>query len=677
MSDAIKSLENLDSATDVEKVREIQRNLNMCKGNRIVDDKGEWIGNSAKDRFREGRLNEAIFEKLNPLERQKELTRDKIWPKPNYRALTLDPQPDGMPGMTPEAAMFIEGLRLSLTPKISGLSRSSLRPNEEEAQNLYFKGMNWFAENATKYQTELECMSMRSHFLRAMGLENLENTRNWAQHPRELSVFQLFIKRPKNSHKLYCPFSKAKSFILKNARDVYPYDGNMPECVKDWYIHKSSLNHFYAVNKNKALLLPKDIRAVFGANSTLEQIKKGMGDFRISPFGSKEEVVEWIKLEGQKIIGEYLNKDKKRQKTSSLKLLRGHIPPERTSSIKVPSVVNPAKMLKDFGLRAVEFGESMPDKERVENLKKAYGALVDLSESLSIPREAIGLNNSLALAFGSRGRSSSAAHYEHSREVINLTRRKGEGSLAHEWFHAFDHHLTKEFFPKHILNGAFLTEVISKTPEKVLLQPYENNAKEYETRKNLLDQMRKLQKSIFKAHPHSEMYKVALKQVLDYAKSEGIDLEHIEQLKKKHCEKQVSDYIRNIENAFQSKNAAGFKYWGSFVECFARVGEANIEQRLNDKSIKSTYLVAMTLEENQHLHRLPFNAYPEGEDRKVMFKEFNKVLNMALEPEMALRQKMDLENKKNPPKKDLEIDIPKEIPKKDQVKTPIQASFGF
>lgn len=44
----------------------------------------------------------------------------------------------------------------------------------------------------------------------------------------------------------------------------------------------------------------------------------------------------------------------------------------------------------------------------------------------------------LAIAFGSRGKGRALAHYEPARVVINLTKMKGAGSLAHEWGHAFD-----------------------------------------------------------------------------------------------------------------------------------------------------------------------------------------------------------------------------------------------
>ena len=44
----------------------------------------------------------------------------------------------------------------------------------------------------------------------------------------------------------------------------------------------------------------------------------------------------------------------------------------------------------------------------------------------------------MATAFGSRGVAGAKAHFEPTRNVFNLTRMKGAGSLAHEMGHAFE-----------------------------------------------------------------------------------------------------------------------------------------------------------------------------------------------------------------------------------------------
>ncbi|MDL2323438.1 hypothetical protein LJC52_05570, partial [Bacteroidales bacterium OttesenSCG-928-A17] len=58
---------------------------------------------------------------------------------------------------------------------------------------------------------------------------------------------------------------------------------------------------------------------------------------------------------------------------------------------------------------------------------------------------ALSLNGELGFAFGARGRGGNAmAHYEPDKVVINLTKTKGAGSLAHEWWHALDNYFSKK-----------------------------------------------------------------------------------------------------------------------------------------------------------------------------------------------------------------------------------------
>jgi hypothetical protein len=99
-----------------------------------------------------------------------------------------------------------------------------------------------------------------------------------------------------------------------------------------------------------------------------------------------------------------------------------------------------------FGFRGVEFGNWNNQDERQEVMNHAYDALLDMADILSIPPKALSLNGDLALAFGARGQglSGARAHYERSYGVINLTKMKGAGALAHEWFHALDHYLGRQ-----------------------------------------------------------------------------------------------------------------------------------------------------------------------------------------------------------------------------------------
>ena len=102
----------------------------------------------------------------------------------------------------------------------------------------------------------------------------------------------------------------------------------------------------------------------------------------------------------------------------------------------------------EFGFRGVEFGNWVEQgknaKERQGMLNLAYDALMDLAEILGIPPKAISLNGSLGLAFGSRGSGKASAHFEPGNLVINLTKTRGAGALAHEFFHALDNYFSRQ-----------------------------------------------------------------------------------------------------------------------------------------------------------------------------------------------------------------------------------------
>lgn len=101
-----------------------------------------------------------------------------------------------------------------------------------------------------------------------------------------------------------------------------------------------------------------------------------------------------------------------------------------------------------FGFRGVQFGNWVAQgagaKDRQGLLNEAYDALMDLSLLLGVPSRAMSLDGSLGLSLGARGSGKAAAHFEHDSLVINLTKTKGAGSLAHEWFHALDNYFRRQ-----------------------------------------------------------------------------------------------------------------------------------------------------------------------------------------------------------------------------------------
>lgn len=108
--------------------------------------------------------------------------------------------------------------------------------------------------------------------------------------------------------------------------------------------------------------------------------------------------------------------------------------------------VTPTQFADAFGFRGVQFGNYVEGGRRQADLNEAFDALMDLAGVIGVPARALSLNGELGLAFGARGiggRDAALAHYEPGQVVINLTKKRGAGSLAHEWWHGLDNYFSR------------------------------------------------------------------------------------------------------------------------------------------------------------------------------------------------------------------------------------------
>lgn len=130
------------------------------------------------------------------------------------------------------------------------------------------------------------------------------------------------------------------------------------------------------------------------------------------------------------------------------------IPPERkqTNSPRIGidhrsgADVTPEAFAEAFGFRGVQFGNYVEGERRQADLNEAYDALMDLAGVIGVPPRALSLNGELGLAFGARGKGgkgAASAHFEPDTIVINLTKSRGAGSLAHEWWHSLDNYFSR------------------------------------------------------------------------------------------------------------------------------------------------------------------------------------------------------------------------------------------
>lgn len=105
--------------------------------------------------------------------------------------------------------------------------------------------------------------------------------------------------------------------------------------------------------------------------------------------------------------------------------------------------VTAEEFANEFGFRGVQFGNWANQADRQAALNNAYDSFMDMSKIIGVSPKAMSLNGELGIAFGSRGSGAASAHYEPGEVVINLTKTRGAGSLAHEWWHALDNYFSR------------------------------------------------------------------------------------------------------------------------------------------------------------------------------------------------------------------------------------------
>lgn len=105
--------------------------------------------------------------------------------------------------------------------------------------------------------------------------------------------------------------------------------------------------------------------------------------------------------------------------------------------------VTAEEFANEFGFRGVQFGNWANQADRQAALNNAYDSFMDMSKIIGVSPKAMSLNGELGIAFGSRGSGAASAHYEPDEVVINLTKTRGAGSLAHEWWHALDNYFSR------------------------------------------------------------------------------------------------------------------------------------------------------------------------------------------------------------------------------------------
>ena len=263
--------------------------------------------------------------------------------------------------------------------------------------------------------------------------------------------------------------------------------------------------------------------------------------------------------------------------------------------------VTPEQFSQTFGFRGVEFGNWVSQganaKERQGMLNQAYDALLDLAEIVNVPPRAMSLNGTLGLAFGSRGSGNASAHFEPSNLVINLTKTKGAGSLAHEWFHALDNYFARQRGGEVPMERGLNAQQAYRTTNYITYRPEPLYV--HKTQRSTPITKAKLQR-YHQQNPKSAYYNPDNWQV-DPRHPNGVRPE---------VERAFADLVEALDNSPMAQRASSLDkgpdgYWSRIIERGARAFENYVITKMMERGIQNDYLANVR----------PVDEFPRSRDR--------------------------------------------------------------
>lgn len=416
-----------------------------------IEDFGKKIGGAKKDIWKTKYLTLSDITDWTEIEKEKYITKNNIWKAPDYQKLFDD-------GLPLYAVYFIKLVHDNLPAKPA--------LNTQDFQNGYISVISDIRDKALQIKTEKDVRTFINGILNDYLINNKKN----------YGCFTTKFIRTKNTVYLLEQEISKKQFLYTDKQKalsnycIYFYNGsNIAFEANRLEVHVNHGKHyFYDMQYNKK---EKWIDNTYFVASKSHSILE-------NNFSTLENAESFALQREQELSA---NKDKTKKKSRKKYL----IPKQLQNVIRTGTDYRCGKdisgddMLKTFGFYGGEFGNWENQIERQQNLNFSYEAFRDLAAALGIKDSDISLNGKLSIAFGARGKGNALAHFEPMRNVINLTKIKGAGSLAHEWGHAFDFFLASKIdTPFHFAsqsNDDLIKPVIDSMIWKKL-SPEENKA---------------------------------------------------------------------------------------------------------------------------------------------------------------------------------------------------------
>jgi len=293
---------------------------------------------------------------------------------------------------------------------------------------------------------------------------------------------------------------------------------------------------------------------------------------------------------------------------------------------------------KRFGLRGIEYGNYVDDESREYHSNQCTMAFADLARILKISEKDVSFNGRLAIGFGTRGTGTANATYHPDRKIINITKNRGGGSLAHEWSHFFDNIMGERSGKLY----AFASEGELNNQPEIVQEAYRNLNNSINCVIGADHEIYHGKSSIaswggidtFIENNNNDATKT-YQAIFNYYRNVKSDdketrarlAEYIAKKCGEPCVVKLSPAQRIEQpSEFRKRSEKCGTYWSKKLEMFARAFSCYIEDKLESRGEYNTYLLRNTKKDLDTGGY--FYPYPVEKERKTINKAFDELFRV-------------------------------------------------
>jgi hypothetical protein len=311
----------------------------------------------------------------------------------------------------------------------------------------------------------------------------------------------------------------------------------------------------------------------------------------------------------------------------------------------------------NFGFKEIEFGQSLKDREAKEHVKHFLAAIADLGDILDLNIKKLNQLGGLSISFASRGSGKATATYTALRRIINITKTRGGGAVAHEYLHYIDNIIPsinrsgyehnqwasvkdstqKRWYGSRVIRN-ISNEDVSKSVTNIFnyiderLFPNENGGSSEIGKRPIIKKTVQAYKgdnnwqipTVFYVGSATPIKPTEIDEYFKYFKQRFIQYKYLEKLSKKNSEVLgtivqkfgLEEYDFEFEaktSQYLANSIVAGDYWSREWELFARGFETYIYDKLAKANRSNTYLVAGFYFGEEYA------VYPFGEEREKLF----------------------------------------------------------